>query len=59
MKALQIVEDRGHYHLDLVDGCASIRIANFTTAMSMSMFCDLARKPGIVLSTESQSKGGA
>ena len=59
MKSLQIVERRGAYFLDLIDGAGSIRIAEFRTPMAMSMFCDLARKPGIVLRTESQAKGGA
>ena len=59
MKNLQIIEDRGRYFLDIEDGPGSLRLAEFLSPMAMSMFCDLARKPGIVLRTESQAKGGA
>lgn len=55
-KSLRIVEERGRFYLDFVDGAGSFRLAEFRTSMAVGMFCDLARKPGIVLSEESNGR---
>ena len=49
MKSLHISEERGRFYLELHDSPGVIRLAEFGSAMAMSMFVELARKPGIVL----------
>ena len=47
-KSLTIVEVRGEYHMELVDGAASMRLCKFNTTAAMHLFCGLA-KVGIKL----------